>query len=64
MLLVINPNAIVPGKLAVSNVADRIAFLIDTLENSHEKILIPTPVLSEMLIRTKNGGASAIDKLK
>ena len=63
MLLVINPKATVPGKVAVSDVSERIAFLIDTLENSNEKILIPTPVLSEMLIRTRNGGADAIDKL-
>ena len=66
MLLLIRPSTPVPGDgkgVPPDNVKERIDYLINTLENSNTKILIPTPVLSELLIRSKSGAADIIDKL-
>lgn len=54
LLLVLDPKARPPvdpdtGK-PIDRAADRIEYLIDTLNNDQQKIIIPTPVLSEVLV--------------
>lgn len=66
LLLLIKPDAPVPGDgrgLPPDRVGDRIAFLVDTLENAGERILVPTPVLSELIIRSKLSALEVIEKL-
>jgi len=66
MLLFIKPSAPVPGNesgVLPDRVNERIDYLLDTLENSHLRILIPAPVLSEILIRSKADVTEVIVKL-
>ena len=42
---------------------DRIDYLIDCLEKSREKIIIPTPVLSEVLVRAESAGPQYLEKI-
>lgn len=54
LLLVLDPNATAPSNPAtgeaVEKAAARIEYLIETLTADTEKIVIPTPVLSEVLV--------------
>ena len=56
LLLVLAPNARPPldpkTKAPVERAARRIEHLIDTLDRNREKIVIPTPVLSEVLVHS------------
>ena len=59
LLLILDPKAKPPldpqtGE-PVDRASDRIEYLIDTLNNDQQKIIIPTPVLSEVLVNA--GGA-------
>jgi predicted nucleic acid-binding protein len=66
MLLLIRPDTPVPGDskgVPPDRVRERIEYLINNLENDNTKILVPTPVLSEILIRSKPGAAAIIEKL-
>ena len=66
MLLLIRPGTPVPGDekgVPPTNVRERRDYLISKLENDHTKILIPTPVLSEILIRSRPGAVAVIAKL-
>ncbi len=66
MLLLIRPDTPVPGNekgVPPDRVKDRINYLISKLENDNTKILVPTPVLSELLVRSKPGAAAVIEKL-
>lgn len=54
LLLVLDPNAKPPldptTKNPVERASERIEHLIETLESDQEKIVIPTPVLSEVMV--------------
>ena len=54
LLLVIDPNAKAPNDPStgetVERAAERIEYLIKNLTTNREKIIIPTPVLSEVLV--------------
>jgi predicted nucleic acid-binding protein len=66
MLLLIRPDAPVPGDakgVTPDRVRERINYLINRLENDNIKIVVPTPVLSELLIRSKPRAAEIIEKL-
>lgn len=56
LLLVLDPNAKAPidpdTGTAVEKAAERIEYLIETLAADKEKIVIPTPVLSEVLVHS------------
>lgn len=55
LLLVLDPKAKPPTDpdtgVPVERAAERIEYLIDTLNNDQQKIIIPTPVLSEVLVQ-------------
>lgn len=64
--ILFHPNPKLPPDPAtgkpVPNAKERVEFLIDTLSNSGEKLVIPTPVLAEILIALgKARGEQAID---
>jgi hypothetical protein len=66
MLLLIRPGSSVPGDgkgVPPDRVQERIEFLIHKLENENIRVLVPTPVLSEILIKSKSGAAALIEKL-
>jgi len=47
----------------VSRVKDRITFLVSDLEKRKEKIVVPTPALSELLVRAGEAGPGYLDIL-
>jgi len=47
----------------VSRIKNRIAFLVSELEKSKEKIIVPTPALSELLVRAGDAGPEYLDIL-
>lgn len=47
----------------VSNAKARIDHLVETLENKHERVVIPTPVLSEVLVHADEAMASYLEVL-
>lgn len=67
LLLLLDPSAKAPvdpnTKLAVSDVQSRVQFYISELHAKREKVLIPTPVLSELLILAGDAGPAYYDKL-
>jgi len=67
LLYLLDPEAKAPtdpetGK-PVSYVKERIAFLVSELEKSREKIIVPTPALSELLVRAGEAGPEYLDIL-
>lgn len=64
LLLVLDPGADIPRDpatgLPLAKAADRVQALIDLLQEQREQILIPTPVLSEILV---NAGDATADYL-
>lgn len=48
----------------VERTRDRINFLIATLQKQKQKIIIPTPVLAEVLVRSGKGGLQYVDRLQ
>ncbi|PZV35971.1 PIN domain-containing protein [Mesorhizobium kowhaii] len=63
LMLLLHPGAGVPldesGK-PVERSQDRIAHLIASLERSRQRLVIPTPALSEVLVRVEPGAAQLI----
>lgn len=60
LLFVLDPEAKVPtdpktGE-AVTSVNERIVLLVNELERRKEKIIVPTPALSELLVRAGTAG--------
>src|SRR4051812_15732611 len=49
-----------PGGVPIEKAKERIDYLVKTLEKEKTKIIVPTPVLSEILVRA---GAEASDKI-
>lgn len=56
LLLILGPKAKAPQDpetgQPIERASDRIEYLIDTLHNDQQKIIIPTPVLSEVLVNS------------
>ncbi|MFD0979967.1 type II toxin-antitoxin system VapC family toxin [Tropicimonas aquimaris] len=67
LLLVLDPNAKAPIDLAtgsaVEKAAERIEYLIENLATDKEKIIIPTPVLSEVLVHAGDALQPYLDTL-
>lgn len=67
LLLLLHPNAKPPADAAtglpVTRAADRVAHLIDLLSRAKEKIIIPTPVLSELLVHAGEATGKYLDTL-
>ena len=51
------------GKPVAARVSDRINYLVSELQRQNEKIIIPTPVLAEVLVRAGMAGADYLSKL-
>jgi len=67
LLYLLDPKAKAPtdpktGR-PVSHVKERIAFLVSELEERKEKIIVPTPALSELLVRADQAGPVYLDLL-
>lgn len=67
LLLILDPNVKVPGgkegRPAPSGVQDRIALLLSRLRKAKESILVPTPVLSEVLMIADSSVSDLVDKI-
>ena len=59
LLLFVDPNA----KSDIDQAAKRIGYLIETLTADGERIIIPTPVLSEILVHAGTGLQGYLDAL-
>lgn len=68
LTLILNPNADVPvnpeTKEPIAKVKVRIDFLIKTLQDAKQKIVIPTPVLAEVLVQSTPQGISYVGVLQ
>jgi hypothetical protein len=67
LLCLLDPEAKAPtdpetGK-PVAHVKERIEFLVRELESDKEKIIVPTPALSELLVRAGDAGPEYLDIL-
>jgi hypothetical protein len=67
LLCLLDPEAKAPtdpetGE-AVTRVKERIEYLIRELEKGREKIIVPTPALSELLVRAGDAGPEYLDIL-
>lgn len=67
LLLLLHPHAKPPldpatGKV-VEKAADRIKHMVDVLSNAREKIVVPTPVLSELLVHAGDATNHYLDVL-
>jgi hypothetical protein len=47
----------------ITRVKERIEFLVRELQSAREKIIVPTPALSELLVRTGDAGPEYLDIL-
>jgi len=67
LVFLLDPDASSPldpvTEKPVDRARDRLDFLIHTLEESKEKIIIPTPALSEVLIRAGQAGPEYLKEL-
>lgn len=67
LLLLLHPDAKPPidptTNMAVEKAAERITHLVDVLSNAKEKIIIPTPVLSELLVHAGEATNQYLDVL-
>ena len=68
LLLLINPDAAVPNDASGKQITfakERVDGLIQDLSKQKQKIIIPTPVLSEVFVRTDyNSAISYVEKFK
>jgi hypothetical protein len=67
LLYLLDPEAKAPTDpetgAPVSRVQDRITYLVSELEKRKEKIIVPTPALSELLVRAGEAGPDYLDIL-
>ncbi|WP_420405944.1 type II toxin-antitoxin system VapC family toxin [Nisaea sp.] len=67
LIALLHPNGRPPRcrgtNLPVDGFEDRIDFLIETLERQREKIIIPAPVLSEILVHADRAGTGYLHEL-
>jgi predicted nucleic acid-binding protein len=68
LTLLLNENADSPPdpttKKPVEKTRDRVNFLVETLQKQQQKIVIPTPVLAEVLVRTGEAGLRYVEVLQ
>jgi hypothetical protein len=68
LLLLLRPDAGRPLDPAtgrpVEHVEERIAHLVQRLEKARSKILIPTPALSEVLVRAGEAGPEVLERIQ
>lgn len=66
LLLLLDPNTPVPkdetGK-AIPDAQKRVLHLLNELSKARRKLIIPTPVLSEMLLLTQTAGQQYLEKI-
>ncbi|MHB8389970.1 MAG: hypothetical protein ACYDBH_10360 [Acidobacteriaceae bacterium] len=48
---------------SVERAKERVEYLIEFLETKHERIMIPTPALSELLVRAGGAGPALVNQL-
>lgn len=58
-LLIWSPNA----GASVPNAKERVAYLVGELHQKQEKIIIPTPALSELLVKSGNAGQQYLNEI-
>jgi hypothetical protein len=66
LLLLLNPHAKVPGDsngIPIVRAKERIDLLIATLRKSKQTVLIPTPVLSEVLLIAQSSVSDLVDQI-
>ena len=66
LLLVLRPNSGHPldsGGQPIAQVPERIAHLVQSLEKTRTRIIVPTPALSEVLVRAGNAGPQIVETL-
>ena len=51
-------------KKPLESIRERLDYLVDELEKNRTKIIIPTPALSELLVRVGNAGPRYIEQLR
>ena len=68
LIALLYPNATVPRHPDTNDPVDefleRIEFLVENLEKSGEKIVIPTPALSEILVRAGSAGPNYLSRVR
>lgn len=67
LLLLLDPKLPAPtgkdGEPVADQVPERIRFLVAELQRQHEKIIIPTPVLAEVLVRAGAASGEYLNRL-
>jgi hypothetical protein len=67
LLLLLSPEVSLPidpvTQRQVKYAKERLDFLLQELEKSRTKIIIPTPALSEVLVRAGSAGPTYLDRL-
>ena len=67
LVYVVTPNAAAPEDKAtgqpVQHCSERIAHLLDSLEQRGERIVIPTPALAEVLVKASEAAAEYLSRL-
>jgi hypothetical protein len=66
LLLLLRPNSGRPldaSGASIANVQERIAHLVQSLEKTKTQIIIPTPALSEVLVRAGSAGPRIVEAL-
>lgn len=66
LIFLLDPDAKPPPDQAgqpVNHVQERIQYLIDTLSKDKQKIIVPTPALSELLVRAGDAGPGYLELL-
>lgn len=68
LTILLNPDSDVPAdpttQKPIERAKDRVDYLISCLAERHEKILIPTPVLSEILVVSGSSGVGYLNILR
>ncbi|MFZ0245977.1 type II toxin-antitoxin system VapC family toxin [Candidatus Binatus sp.] len=68
LLPLLHPNVRGPLDPATNQPLDflreRLDYLVESLENDRAKIIIPTPALSELLVRAGNAGPAYLDRFR
>lgn len=66
LLLMLRPNVgrpLDPSGQPLAQVAERIAYLLESLEKNRTRVVVPTPALSEVLVRSGSAGPEIVETL-